>query len=67
MITGTVIGADRLVERLESITPSIRASLERTVKSLGLQLENRVKTQKLQGQVPDSEWPGHTSRAGGDP
>lgn len=51
MIQGTVVGADTLVARLESVQPKILQSLEKTMNRVMAKLQAKVVTDKLSGQV----------------
>ncbi|MCE9561890.1 MAG: hypothetical protein K8U57_07535 [Planctomycetes bacterium] len=51
MLSVTLVGDKELVARLEAMPDKLRAALLRKVTYLALRLENKVKTDKLSGQV----------------
>jgi phage gpG-like protein len=51
MITGTVVGAEEAIERLERLGPRLRDVLAAEVERIGLKLAAHVKADKLSGQV----------------
>lgn len=52
VITGKVIGAERVVQKFSGLVPAaLRKNVSEEVRALGLTLERRVKLDKLEGQV----------------
>jgi len=51
MITGSIEGQSGVLQRLETVTPKIRASLKTAVTRLSIQLQSYVVANKLSGQV----------------
>lgn len=51
ILTATLVGDKELVSRLESLPQAVRQALQRKVTILALKLENKVKNDKLNGQV----------------
>jgi len=51
MISVALVGDTALIERLQALSPALRAKLKQSVWALALMLEGYVKTSKLSGQV----------------
>jgi len=50
-ITGTVTGADEVARRFENASAQIRLRVRQVVQGLGIELQRKVKEEKLSGQV----------------
>ena len=52
MITATLIGADRLIAKIDAMPASIKASLDATVQRIGFDLQRKVQESYLRGPRP---------------